>query len=128
CLTVGTSMVRRLLLLVLALCAASVSPADAQRVIYVDTDAAPGGDGASWATAFRDLQNALAVAEAGDVVWVAEGTYRPGDGTAGTGGRDASFHLVDGAAVYGGFDGTETSLEERDPEAHPTVLTGDLDA
>src|SRR5690606_31455982 len=109
------------------LLALSAPMASAQGVLYVDADALPGGDGASWATAFRDLQDALAVAEAGDAVWVAEGTYRPGDGTAGTGGRDASFALVDGAAVYGGFDGTETSLEERDPEENVTVLSGDLD-
>ena len=49
---------------------AAAWPAAAQAVIYVDADAAPGGDGASWASAFRDLQDALAAAEAGDEVWI----------------------------------------------------------
>ena len=37
-------------------------PAQAGGVIYVDADANPGGNGANWATAFADLQDALAVA------------------------------------------------------------------
>ena len=77
-----------------------------------------------WADAFADLQQALAVAEAGDEVWVAEGTYLPAEG--GVVDRDASFVLVSGTALYGGFSGSEVTLEERDPEANVTVLSGDL--
>ncbi|MDX1421056.1 MAG: hypothetical protein R3181_13910, partial [Rubricoccaceae bacterium] len=73
----------------------------APAVLHVDADAAPGGDGASWATAFDDLQDALAVAAPGDEVWVAEGTYKPTD----TGDRTATFALASGVALYGGFDG-----------------------
>src|SRR5690606_29628384 len=94
------------------LLALSAPMASAQGVLYVDADALPAGDGASWATACYHLQDALAVAEAGDAVWVAEGTYRPGDGTPQTGGRDASFQLVDGADVYGGLHRARTSPAE----------------
>src|SRR5690606_7900683 len=58
--------------LLLVLLAVSAVPAAAQAVLYVDADAPPGGDGASWATAFHDLQDALAIVQAGDQVWVAE--------------------------------------------------------
>ena len=49
--------------------------------IKVDVDAAAGGDGLTWATAFNDLQVALDTAAASECVnpvfWVAEGTYAP---------------------------------------------------
>ena len=44
---------------------------------HVDADAAPGGDGLSWATAFDTLDQATALLVAGDRIWLAEGTYVP---------------------------------------------------
>jgi len=91
--------------------------------IYVDADAAPGGDGASWATAMHDLQDALSLARASmdtAEIWIAEGTYTPGLYKA------DKFDLVGGVALLGGFDGTETLETQRDPDAHLTILSGDL--
>ncbi|MFG0306712.1 MAG: M12 family metallo-peptidase [Phycisphaerales bacterium JB040] len=91
--------------------------------IYVDADAAPGGDGATWATAMHDLQDALALARAcldTTEIWIAEGTYTPGPYKA------DKFDLVGGVALLGGFNATETLESERNPDAHPTVLSGDL--
>ncbi|HYE95962.1 MAG TPA: right-handed parallel beta-helix repeat-containing protein, partial [Rubricoccaceae bacterium] len=97
---------------------AGAGAASAQRVWYVDADAAAGGNGTSWALAFRNPMQALAVTQAGDEVWVAEGTY-------GTGGRrTATFTLRPGIALYGGFDGTETERDERDWALHRTILSG----
>jgi hypothetical protein len=86
----------------------------------VRADADPGGDGLSWATAFDNPQGALALATAGDEIWVAAGTYTP---TAGD-DRAVSFVLVQGVGLYGGFDGTEEERDERDWGANPTVLSG----
>jgi hypothetical protein len=94
-------------------------------VIYVDASAPVGGNGLSWATAFRDLQAGLAASAAPTViqVWVADGVYKPDGGTL---ARGASFVVPNGRAVYGGFAGGESSLMERDPDVHLTVLSGDL--
>ena len=46
-------------------------------VWYLDDDAPPSGDGLTWPTAFNFPQDALAVAQSGDEIRVAEGTYRP---------------------------------------------------
>ena len=87
----------------------------------------PGGsgtrDGQSWANA-SDLRNALKTARSGDEIWAAAGVYKP---TTDPTDRLATFQLNDGVAVYGGFAGTETGREERDPAANLTVLSGDID-
>lgn len=95
---------------------------EAPPIIFVDRDATGLNDGNSWADAFVDLQNARAYASSGSEIWVAEGTYCPTDTT----DRSISFYLKNGVAIYGGFTGTETSRDERDWGAHPTILSGDI--
>ena len=96
-------------------------------VVFVDAQAAGNNTGTNWADAFVDLQDALAEAAdpAGGIseVWVAAGTYHPDRST---GDRFASFRLVSGVGVYGGFVGGETQREDRDPSTHQTILSGDL--
>jgi len=96
---------------------------DTSRVWRVKWDAAGAGTGLAWEDAFPDLQSALTVALSGDEIWVAEGTYRPAPPG---GDRSASFRIVSGTGLYGGFTGTELQRSQRDPHAHPTVLSGDL--
>lgn len=91
-------------------------------VIFVDWNASGANSGASWSNAYSDLQSALSGASSGDEVWVAAGTYKPTTGS----DRAATFQLKDGVAVYGGFTGTESALDERDPAANVTILSGDL--
>ncbi len=96
---------------------------------YVDASVAPGGDGASWGTAYCFLQDALdqTVAERNDEVWIADGTYHPDDGLNVTeGDRTASFHIKDSVTLYGGFDGGETSLLQRDLENYRSILSGEI--
>ncbi|MCP3976820.1 MAG: hypothetical protein GY720_20230, partial [bacterium] len=97
-------------------------------VVYVDANAAPGGDGLSWATAFDSLQDALAFVISGTDIWVAQGTYLPDSGT----DRSATFQLLDGVEVLGGFPTPggatpDPGLADRDPDAYPSILSGDLD-
>jgi predicted outer membrane repeat protein len=97
-------------------------------VVHVRPDAAPGGDGRTWGTAFSDLQTALDTARCGVAtaelcdawqVWAAAGSYYvfeecPGD----------TIWLRSDVELYGGFAGTETSLEARDPDVNETILDG----
>ncbi len=91
--------------------------------IYVRQGASGANDGTSWTDAYVDLQDAMEAAANGSTIWVAGGTYRPDRGTS---NPLATFQLKDGVSLYGGFAGNETSLEERDLAANPTVLSGDL--
>jgi RHS repeat-associated protein len=91
-------------------------------VWYVDI-AKAGGDGKSWANAFKYLQDALnnTNLKAGDEIWVAKGLYKPGST------RSATFQLKIGVAIYGGFVGTETFRPQRDWLKNVTTLSGDID-
>lgn len=96
-------------------------------VLYVDADATGNNDGTSWLHAFADLQNALGTAAASpelEEIRVAEGVYTP----AGSGGsRAASFNLVDGVGLLGGYAGYgHPNPNSRDVAAYETVLSGDL--
>jgi len=123
----------RWILLVCALIlGGALSPAArAEAVLHVDDDAAPGGDGSSWSTAYRFLQDALAAA-AGNVteIRVAQGTYVPDRSHAspsGTGDRAATFQLLSGVAILGGFAGVGSpDPDARDIDQFATVLSGDL--
>ncbi|MCH8217366.1 MAG: right-handed parallel beta-helix repeat-containing protein [Planctomycetes bacterium] len=114
------------LLLVSALAASGASGVSAVgAVLHVDALAAGSNDGSSWADAFTDLQTALATSISGDEIWVASGTYAPAGPD---GDRAATFQLVSGVGVYGGFSGTEAVRDRRNPAAYVTVLSGDLNA
>jgi fibronectin-binding autotransporter adhesin len=89
-------------------------------ICYVRANATGGGTGFSWNDAFTSLQDALAAASPPWSIWVAEGTYTPGTLPSDT------FALTPGVDIYGGFAGSESSLNQRNIAANPTILSGDL--
>ena len=89
-------------------------------ILFVDQDASGNGDGTSWANAYTDLGEALTSSNVFDEVWVAEGTYLPGDI------RASFFLLPPNISVYGGFSGTETLRSQRDVSSNITILSGDI--
>ncbi|MBO6574293.1 MAG: T9SS type A sorting domain-containing protein [Rhodothermales bacterium] len=98
-----------------------------QGVVYVDRDATGASDGSSWRDAFVSLQDALAIAEPGGQVWIAEGEYRVDQGFGiAEGDRTALFEPTAGVSLLGGFSGTEADSSDRVLGPEATVLTGDL--
>lgn len=99
----------------------------AQTILYVDATApGPEQDGQTWCTAFTQLQSALDVAQPNTVIRVADGEYHP-DRTGLADFRTATFSLIDGVALEGGYAGCgAVDPDERDVAAHETILSGDL--
>jgi hypothetical protein len=92
--------------------------------LYVRPTGNDANDGLSWGTALREVRTAIARLANGHPaeVWVQAGTYKPTSGT----DRNQSFTLRTDLELYGGFNGTETSLSQRSIAANPTILSGDL--
>jgi hypothetical protein len=89
---------------------------------YVKPVASGLANASSWADASGNLTAIMAVAQPGDEIWVATGIYKPTTGT----DRNFSFILKNGVNMYGGFNGTESTLALRDIAANPTILSGDI--
>ncbi|HUU01659.1 MAG TPA: right-handed parallel beta-helix repeat-containing protein [Myxococcota bacterium] len=92
-------------------------------VVYVTTDGDDdANDGSAWDQAKATLNAAITAAtEAGCQVWVKEGTYY-----ADPSNRDVTIQMVPGVDLLGGFAGTEIDPDQREIEAHPTVLEGEI--
>ncbi|MCH7847842.1 MAG: right-handed parallel beta-helix repeat-containing protein [Planctomycetes bacterium] len=101
-------------------------------LLFVDDDAPSGGDGINWDTAYRFLADALVAAGKGQVgeIRVAQGVYKPDRDEAnpdGTGDREATFQLINGLALMGGYAGIGAKdPDARDIELYETILSGDL--
>ncbi|HFA50328.1 MAG TPA: hypothetical protein ENJ95_15050, partial [Bacteroidetes bacterium] len=94
-------------------------------IAYVNGQAMGNNDGTSWADAFTDLQDALAltgICPNITQIWVAAGTYYPTTGT----DRTIPFIMKNGVGIYGGFVGMEGQLSQRDWAANVTTLSGDI--
>ncbi len=89
-------------------------------ILYVNEKATGTQDGGSWAGAFKTLSAAIATAQAGDELWVAQGTYVPGNS------RTATFSVSSAIAIYGGFAGGEANRNDRNWQRHLTVLSGEI--
>jgi uncharacterized repeat protein (TIGR02543 family) len=93
--------------------------------IYVDLNATAGNlDGTSWTDAYTNIQDAIDNATSGQQIWVAQGTYMPT--TSNTNLRKATYRINKILSIYGGFQGNETQVAQRDAVANITILSGDL--
>jgi len=109
----------------------SIDPYINTGILYVDVNAMGVNNGTSWANAFSSIQSALDITYSDDQIWVAKGTYKPSSAYDLTNtSRYYHFRMKDEVEIYGGFAGTETSINERTNfgvgESNETILSGDL--
>ncbi|WP_394758002.1 T9SS type A sorting domain-containing protein [Flavobacterium sp.] len=89
--------------------------------IYVNATATGANNGTTWADAFTNLESAITPFTSVNEVWVAAGSYKP-IGTL----RTSTFLMKNALKMYGGFNGTETLLSQRNPKINITTLSGDV--
>lgn len=121
----GLFDVKKLFFYFVFFCSVFISQA---QVVYVNSGSGcVAGCGDSWANAYSDLKEAIQATDSGEI-WVAKGTYRPADcpGTCQNIDRLETFQLKSNVAIYGGFFGDETALEQRDIAVNETILSGNI--
>ncbi|WP_127124466.1 T9SS type A sorting domain-containing protein [Pseudoflavitalea rhizosphaerae] len=115
---------------------AGSTPGAAPDILYVDSSVAVSGDGSSWASAFKYLSDALAVANdniAVDNILVAKGTYYPTGAQSGSDRNRSFFIRYGGLKIFGGFPGGGGSFAQRvlpaatgEYSGEGTILSGDI--
>ncbi|MCX7017174.1 MAG: right-handed parallel beta-helix repeat-containing protein [Candidatus Sumerlaeota bacterium] len=101
-----------LLLSLPLLCLLLPFPASGATTRYVDVATSASGDGLSWQTAKKTIQEAVDAAPPGDEIWVAEGVY------------SEQVILRADLSLYGGFSKAEAEVGERDLVHHTSAIVG----
>ncbi|MDR1120718.1 MAG: right-handed parallel beta-helix repeat-containing protein [Dysgonamonadaceae bacterium] len=104
-------MKRNLLLL---FCMTAFVVAASAKTYYVTPTGTGDESGTSWTNALSDIQAAIDAASENDVIWVAQGTYA----------LAATLTGKSGVNVYGGFSGSEITLDQRRLDPSLTILDG----
>ena len=107
----------------------SFSFLNAQTVIYVDKDAAQGGNGSNWSSSFKYLNDAFSYANNNSgtyQIWVAEGTYFTDEGALySNDDQNSVFNIPSNvSSLIGGFSGNEQSEDQANPKQYLTKLSG----
>ena len=90
-----------------------------QNILYIASDG--DGNGSSWSSAYPNLEYALGICSLykKSTIWIKNGTYY-GDTTS-----NVAFTIPKGITIYGGFAGTESSIDDRDLNSTArTILSG----
>ncbi len=78
-------------------------------IVYVSQSGNDSNDGSSWMQAKRTIGNAVSCATQGQQIWVSIGTY------------NEVISPANGIHIYGGFTGSETSLNNRNVNSRTSV-------
>jgi len=98
------------------------------QIVYVKQNATGLNDGTSWQNAYTNLSTAINSTSDGQI-WVTAGTYFPTtdlNGKIPINPRLNTFKLKANIAIYGGFSGVETNINQRNWINHPTILSGNI--
>ena len=109
------------MVLIFVIISASMAFAETKTIRYVKPNGT--GDGSTWTAASNDLQAMITASASGDEVWVSGGTIKC---VAASITRSSYFSLKDGVKVYGGFCGSEASIEDRNISENETILSAEI--
>ena len=107
-------MKKRSLLTLLILLLIAIPISANATIWYVAGDIASSGDGISWATAKKTIQEGIDVANTNDEVWVKMGTYS----------LLTRISVNKAISIYGGFNGTENDINQRNWHGNITIVDG----
>lgn len=93
--------------------------------VFVKFDAQGANNGSSWQNAYSSLDSAINRTASGQI-WVAAGTYKPAIDINTPFKKFKTFYINKNIALYGGFNGTETNLNQRDIDRNLTILSGNI--
>lgn len=87
---------------------------DSNGIVFVSKTATGAGNGCSWQDAFTTIQAGInkAALQTQKEIWVAQGTY------------DENIVLKEDVSLYGGFNGSETSRDQRQYGSNITIIDG----
>ncbi|MCW3806162.1 choice-of-anchor Q domain-containing protein [Plebeiibacterium marinum] len=96
-------------------------------IVYVSNIPKGNMDGSSWANATNDIQKGINAVNTKEV-WVSEGVYYPTLQFTDLENnlRNRSFIIKPNIKIYGGFEGNEITLEERNEKEHTSIFEGNL--
>lgn len=111
------------MLLGVALLHAQITP-NANGIVYVDEQGSGNKSGDSWANAaeIRPSFMAAKTNTAIQQIWIKSGTYYPTNDT----DRQKYLEITRNIKVYGGFNGTENLIADRDLATNTTTLSGNI--
>jgi predicted outer membrane repeat protein len=98
------------------------------QIVYVKQNATGLNNGSNWQNAYTDLSTAINSTSSGEI-WVSGGTYFPLtdlNQQIPTNPRLKTFKLKPNIAIYGGFSGFETNLNQRNWVDNQTILSGEI--
>jgi hypothetical protein len=91
------------------------------KTYFVKQNAAAGGTGTSWATAYNSLQKAV-LNNCADTIKIAKGTYKPAFAS-----RDSTFNIYRGTTLMGGYpDSGNPGDADRNVSTFASILSGDI--
>ena len=90
------------------------APSAHAATIYVNGNMKTSGTGKNWSQAKRTIGEAIDQATSGTQIWIASGTYHE------------ALTMKGGVSLYGGFQGGETKLSERNPIKNPTIIDASM--
>lgn len=92
----------------------SLFTANAQSNIYVDVNATGMNNGSSWTNAYTVMDTAIFYATPNDHILIKTGVYKQ------------SFKIDKSIQIFGGFNGTESSYNQANPEINPVIFDADI--